>query len=287
MRLFTTQNAKTIKNQMPTLVLHLAPHTVAGIGNVCPAATAGCSAACLNTAGRGRFEHTQTARIKRTLMYYQSRDIFIAQLAAEIHEAREEHGRIAVRLNGTSDIDFSNLKLNGKTLFERFSDVVFYDYTKVYKRFLQPIPANYHLTFSYSGEPAYYKGKADQIAKNVLSLGHPVAVVFRNKLPESFLGFPVIDGDETDERFLNGGVVVGLTAKGKAKHDTTGFVVEEQREKYERAAAAITGAATAAIFVPFLIACHTDADAEQVLGTAAAVVVTLAIVLTTDAILNR
>lgn len=287
MRLFTTANTKTAKNEIPTLVLHLAPHKLVGIGNVCPAATRGCIASCLNTAGRGRFEGTQTARIKRTLMYYQQRTIFLAQLAAEIHEAREKNGRIAVRLNGTSDIDYTNMKLNGLSLFDMFEDVIFYDYTKVYKRFLQPIPKNYHLTFSYSGERDYYKGKANEIAANVLSLGYPVAVVFRNSLPETFLGYPVVDGDKTDERFLNGAVIIGLTAKGKAKHDTSGFVVDEPEEKYERTAAGIAGGVILTVFVPYVVLCHQGATNIQVLGTAATVVTTLAAVLVVDTITGK
>ena len=51
-------------------------------------------------------------------------------------------------------------------------------------------------------------------------------MVFRNELPTHWNGFPVINGDENDLRFLDPkGVVVGLKAKGKAKTDTTGFVV--------------------------------------------------------------
>jgi hypothetical protein len=48
-------------------------------------------------------------------------------------------------------------------------------------------------------------------------------------LPATFTiggkSFPVINGDETDLRFLDAkGVIVGLRAKGKARKDTTGFV---------------------------------------------------------------
>ena len=47
-------------------------------------------------------------------------------------------------------------------------------------------------------------------------------------LPTSWKGFPVYDGDDTDVRFLDpkGGYVIGLRAKGKAKKDKTGFVVQ-------------------------------------------------------------
>lgn len=223
--------------------MHLAPHKLSG-RNVCSMATAGCSAACLNTAGRGQFNVVQNARIKRTRMFFEQRENFFAQLHDEITKAKKKYGEIAVRLNGTSDIIWEAYKVyNGQNIFEALPSVIFYDYTKIAKRFFNPIPQNYHLTFSYSGEPDYYGGKAAEVAKNVLTLGYPVAVVF-SSIPESFLGYPVINGDETDERFLNGSVIVGLTAKGKAKQDNTGFVVREEGDKYITAARK----ATAVIF---------------------------------------
>ena len=58
-----------------------------------------------------------------------------------------------------------------------------------------------------------------------------IAVVFRGKLPEKFMGLPVIDGGKHDLRFLDPNpndkqVVVGLKAKGKALHDETGFAIK-------------------------------------------------------------
>ena len=119
-----------------------------------------------------------------------------------------------VRLNGTSDI-----------LWERTTDILasfpttqFYDYTKVGKRFLWDIPANYHLTFSLAENN-------DADARLALSKGHNVAAVFRKDIPASLWGFSVVNGDETDLRFLDvPGVVIGLKAKGKARKDTSGFV---------------------------------------------------------------
>jgi len=231
MELLTTVNYKVQKSSIKTLIMHLAPHKLSG-KNVCSMATAGCAAACLNTAGRGKFTVVQNARIKRTKMFFEERERFFAQLHDEITRAQRKYGHIAVRLNGTSDITWEAYKVyEGQNIFEALPSVIFYDYTKIAKRFFNPLPQNYHLTFSYSGEPEYYKGKAAEVAKNVLSLGYPVAVVF-SSLPDSFLGYPVINGDETDERFLEGSVIVGLTAKGKAKHDNTGFVVREEGDKY-------------------------------------------------------
>jgi hypothetical protein len=87
-----------------------------------------------------------------------------------------------------------------------FPDVQFYDYTKNYIRFEKELPANYHLTFSRS-ETNHDK------AMEILSKGFNVAIVF-DKLPETFAGYEVINGDENDLRFKDKkGVVVGLKYK--------------------------------------------------------------------------
>ena len=96
-----------------------------------------------------------------------------------------------------------------------FADVQFYDYTKVPGRDLG-IP-NYHLTFSLAES-----NEEDAAAE--LQRGMNIAVVF-DGVPSEYLGVPVVDGDESDLRFLDpSGVVVGLKAKGEARGDTSGFV---------------------------------------------------------------
>jgi hypothetical protein len=209
-------------------VLHLAPADVSGY-NTCPKATVGCKAACLNTAGRGgifkKGESTnviQQARIRKTKYFFERRQEFLNELTTEIVKTiakAEKQGLIPVfRLNGTSDISWEKYEVvNGKNIFQMFPQVQFYDYTKVLGRKVSHI-SNYHLTFS----------KADGNDMDVrlaASKGMNVAAVF-HKLPETYIGRTVINGDETDLRFLDAkGVVVGLKAKGKAKKDTSGFVV--------------------------------------------------------------
>jgi hypothetical protein len=59
--------------------------------------------------------------------------------------------------------------------------------------------------------------------------GANVAVVFRDKdtIPTSFAGSEVLDGDKDDLRFLDAPRrIVALYAKGDAKKDSTGFVVD-------------------------------------------------------------
>jgi hypothetical protein len=53
------------------------------------------------------------------------------------------------------------------------------------------------------------------------------AAVFRDRLPAQFMGRKVINGDESDLRFLDDkNVIIGLKAKGRARHDKTGFVFD-------------------------------------------------------------
>jgi hypothetical protein len=213
-------DAKTIKSNaygVLTGILYLAPGINSG-RNVCPMATAGCLSACLYSAGRGRFSNVQLARIRKTKMYFNDKDTFMHTLAGDIGKlarlASDNNMQPAVRLNGTSDIDFTNTGI-----FDMFSDIQFYDYTKVHRRLYTNKYSNYQLTLSRS------ESNEDQLLLALMN-GFNVAVVF-DELPQTYLGYEVIDGDQYDARFLDpeGGYVVGLKAKGEAKKDTSGFVV--------------------------------------------------------------
>ena len=225
MKLFTTGNPKLMKGEKKgylSFVLHLAPADVSGY-NTCPKATAGCKKACLNTAGRGgifkKGETTnviQQARIRKTKDFFENREQFLQNLRKDItlaiKQAEKKGLTPAFRLNGTSDISWEKYGI-----IEEFPNVQFYDYTKVRNRKVSHLK-NYHLTFSKAD------GNDSDVEK-VVSQGMNVAAVFV-KVPETYLGRKVINGDETDLRFLDEkNVIVGLKAKGKAKKDTTGFVV--------------------------------------------------------------
>lgn len=224
-------NAKTVKGdgEYITAILYLAPYKLAGSVNVCPLADlAGCASACLNTAGRGKFNSIQQARIKKTQWWASDRDGFMAQLDKDISKfetkCKDAGAKPAVRLNGTSDIRWELYKYpDGKNIFQRYSNVQFYDYTKISNRKVSDIP-NYHLTWSYSeASPSYAIGFQDAVNN-----GMNIAVVFRDKeLPKEYKSLEVIDGDKDDLRFLDPkNVIVGLYAKGDAKKDKTGFVID-------------------------------------------------------------
>jgi hypothetical protein len=229
-------DAKTIKGQKKgylTGILYLAPDTTSGIANTCPFATEGCRQACLFTAGRaGMFPEINKARIGKTGMFKFDRSAFMNTLSKNITrlvgKADREGFTPAIRLNGTSDLPWENVKgADGKSIMEQFPDVQFYDYTKNPSRMDQYLkggmPKNYHLTFSRSETN-------DAATMQILKDGGNAAVVFQVKrghpLPTDWNGYKVIDGDETDVRFLDDkSTVIGLRAKGKAKKDTTGFVL--------------------------------------------------------------
>lgn len=232
MKLLNSGNAKTRKGEklgFKTFGIHLAPEKLSGF-NVCPCASAGCAAACLNTAGRGAMSSVQKARIAKTKWLFTDRQAFLAQLHKEITAAIKSCSRQGLvpvfRLNLTSDIPWEAAAFHyeGKSIFAHFPDVQFYDYTKIKSRIWASIqgklPENYQLTFSRSE-------CNDGEVHRVLQGGGNVAVVFRGSLPEKWSGYKVVDGDETDLRFRDGSnVIVGLVEKGKAKKDESGFVVE-------------------------------------------------------------
>lgn len=228
MKLLNTGNYKTKKGESKgwkTFGIHLAPARVSGL-NACQYATPGCAAACLNTAGRGAMSNVQKARIEKTLYFFKKREEFLSNLRKEIRAAIRSCEKSGMnpcfRLNLTSDIPFHKFGI-----MEEFPEVQFYDYTKDYKRALEfvrgQLPGNYHLTFSRAETEDNHKQ-----ATNLLSYGMNVAAVFRKSLPSKWQGLRVVNGDETDLRFLDPrGVIVGLVEKGRAKKDETGFVIED------------------------------------------------------------
>ena len=226
-------DAKTIKSNAAgteylTAILYLAPaNSVPGI-NVCAMAElAGCIKACLYNAGRAAiFPAIHAARRKKTEFYRDDQKGFMLQLKKEVAAFQKKASKLgklaAIRLNGTSDIPWENIPTDsGLSLMADFPDIQWYDYTKLPGR---RVPSNYHLTASYSEANQAYASKVSKTA-------HNIAVVFRTKsLPETFLGRRVISGDSTDLRFLDEkNVVVGLYAKGTAKKDSSGFVVDYSR----------------------------------------------------------
>ena len=212
-------DAKTIKGVKQgylTGILYLVPDD-----EICPnSPNANCQKECLLWAGRGAMDSVYRARLAKTELYKNDPIQFYIKLYkaiyALIRKAKREGLIPVVRLNGTSDIDFSRV-------YSDFPDIQFYNYTKMPRVSKN---ANHHLTFSYSGEPAYQKS-----VEKALRLNMNMAVVFKGKMPAEFMGRPVINGDDNDLRFLDKpGVIVGLKFKGNIRDTKSLFVVDMDKE---------------------------------------------------------
>lgn len=228
-KLLNHDNPKTVKGEkygIITDVQYLSPAKSSGVNLCSMAYVASCVDACLHTAGRGAMSSVQMSRLRKTLFMLQYWDEYVAMLRAEIEKrakyAKRKGYKYAVRLNGTTDIRWELKLWEDMVYYNLWYDVQFYDYTKIPNR-LVPDTSIYDLTFSYSGVEKYQRH-----VDTARAMGMRLAVVFRyrTQIPKSFLGMDVVDGDDSDLRFLEPqGVVSALYAKGKAVHDTSGFVV--------------------------------------------------------------
>ena len=223
MNLLTTSNFKVSKtnefnDKYLLSIMHLYPNKI-----VCPDASPGCMRACLVSAGYGKMKSVTKARAIKTKLYLNNTTDFLTVLEknidSHVKKAKKENKHPSIRLNGTSDIAWEK-----HAIIKKYSNVLFYDYTKTYDRMVKFLtdsswPKNYYLTFSRSETN-------EEECKKVLELGGTIAVVFKDAIPETYYGYKTINGDEHDLRFLDGkSVVIGLSAKGLAKEDKSGFLV--------------------------------------------------------------
>ena len=218
-----TKARKTNRDEsirMATLTMH--PDDIVCAG----AKAAGCMEDCLVGAGLAEvYESINLARQARTDYWHNEQERFLVQLSRELENfsrlCAKQRVQGVVRLNVMSDVSWEE-----HTIPQSFPELQFYDYTKKARRFHgQRQPDNYRLMFSYSGAK-HYQSQVQSFLKSYSDA--PMAVVFRNKnFPETFMGRPVINGDDSDWVNVNHrGVVVGLVAKGPAKTNTNGFVVD-------------------------------------------------------------
>ena len=241
--LLSKNNHKTIKGEkfgIITYILYMSPFTANSKGiNVCSHASKGCAESCLVGSGMGgMYENVRNGRIRKTEYFLSDRTAFLTDLKNEIGKLVAKHSKqgdkVVFRLNGTSDIRYEKFKIfEGKNIFEVYPNVQFYDYSKNWLRFDSELPANYHLTFSRS------ETNNDK-AMEILARGYNVAMVFDN-LPETYKGYKVINGDESDLRFKDEkNVIVGLKYKkitgtgGKEKNlaaYASGFVIKTEQAK--------------------------------------------------------
>jgi len=217
------KTGKSLKYDILTAILYLIPSDGSGI-NLCPMAKiAKCDGPCLNTAGRGAMGSVQVSRLRKTLFMLQYPKEFEAMLRKEIRKLEKRAKKLGlilkIRLNGTSDVRWER---EFPEILQEFQEFM-YDYTKIPNRNIGNFP-KYDLTFSYSGVKEY-----QPFVKQAIDNGLRIAVVFKHKdkIPHKFLGMYCINGDDSDDTSsAPNGVVWALYAKGKARNDTSGFVVD-------------------------------------------------------------
>ena len=238
--LLTMDSLKTMKSQKrgyDTYIMYLTPHKDNDSkANACPSASKGCIAACLFNSGNARFNRVQAGRKNKSNYFIENRNEFMIQLDQEIGKLSKRYlkksNKLCIRLNGTSDWAWEEIIVrDNKSIFELYPNIIFYDYTKTASRFNGDMPNNYHLTFSRS------ESNSVEVLE-VLKGGGNVAVVFSG-LPETYLGYEVVNGDIDDLIFLQPkNVVVGLSHKraatkgGGKRNDlaiSSGFVVETDK----------------------------------------------------------
>ena len=203
------------KYDYTTGILYLQPSNAVSVKTFCPFADpAGCKDDCLGkTSGRLAMSQSQRAMTRRSIQYVFDPDGFKERLRHEI--IKNERDNYCIRLNGTSDLDWSDL-------IASLPNVQFYDYTKVFKRLERNTLANYHLTFSAS----FKSENTIQQTKEAVKRKYNVAIPLNTKECKGEFKRPtelvinskkesVQNFDITDLRFLDKPSSIGtLTRKG-------------------------------------------------------------------------
>ena len=223
MKLLTHYSAKLDKSQNDeylNAILYLDPSYKE---EVCKGKSKGCFASCLVNSGRMIMKNAVNARYNRTEYYFNDNEMFMitlkGEIAALLYKAEKQGKKLAMRLNGTSDLDFT-------AVYNSFPQVQFYEYTKrmdLVKK-LHSID-NVYVTFS------KHENHTLENVSHLITKGINVAIVFEGKVPETLININVIDGDKHDRRFEDvDGRIIGLKLKGtnaiKALAIASGFAIK-------------------------------------------------------------
>ena len=196
-------------------VMYLQPADKVAMQTICAfAAKAGCKEPCLIDSGQLGMTTGQNAATKRTILMLLRPDYFKKQVLAEIDKAERRAAKpgqlpALFRLNGTSDLDFSDI-------IKQRPASMFYDYSKILSRVRKNTIANYDITFSGS----MFSMQSRSALQKAAAAGHRIAMAFNTKLiPSDSLTIPdnLADFDKTDLRHLDGPVIGALTRKGSNK----------------------------------------------------------------------
>lgn len=216
---------KTGKSERYTLILHLLPHKMAGVGNLCPSSTRGCRANCLEHSGHGVMDSVKAGRLARTVFMHTYPGSAAVLITHEITLALARHQDVGVRMNGTSDLRWELITPEWLRMMG-YEGVTFYDYTKFSPHLRM---ADYHLTYS-----AHEDRTPAEWAQMCLD-GFNVAAVVRHPphlIPSVVnlggIEVPTLNGDLSDDRTQDKpGHLVLLYPKGpRIWSDLSGFTFD-------------------------------------------------------------
>lgn len=213
-----TINAKTEKGENVDILFEGVPANLIKHFNSCVDPSS-CLKTCLYFSGMnnlfqsksGNLSTAMMKRIRRMFLLKNDSKLFFRLVKRDIEtallNARFDGVKCGVRLNGYTDLDWNSFQ---SEMLAEFPEINFYDYSKNLEK--ENIA---HTTFSYNG------GDLIPYIEKVAS-GQNVAVVVnikKNKpLPKTWHGLPVLDGDPTDNRYLDGkGFWIFLRAKNTIK----------------------------------------------------------------------
>ena len=180
-------NSKTAKNDSETYILYLAPYNQNSKKiNICPKASKGCAKSCLFSAGRGAFSNVINSRLNKTEYFLHDKKTFINQLSNEL---------IKINKKASKNTNQTLIRLNGT------SDL---DFIYLLKKYASFDISNYQNLHFYDYTKILGKVKKYANDKNY-------TLTFSRAEDNEMLKFK--------------SVILGLKAKGKAKKDTTGFVI--------------------------------------------------------------
>lgn len=206
---------KLKKSKIYTVGLTIQHADVSGI-ETCPW-RGHCTSVCVLDNGNGRYSSVQKARNIKTQFLAQYPENFLRILGSEIKKHSQEQDAVLVRLNVNSDLRWYNILTSLANNEIGMDNVYVYDYTK------NPavltgngmVGTRYRIVYSVNENSDMNK------VTSFIHNGGTAAIVTNRrktqKILNSFMGLPLVDGDLSDDRYNEKGVWVDLAAKGKAR----------------------------------------------------------------------
>lgn len=203
-------------DKFDTYIMYLQPADKVAIKTLCTFADkAGCKKPCLISSGQLGMSTGQSAATKRTILMLLRPQSFESAILSEIDKAERKAVKTGLpalfRLNGTSDIDFSNI-------MKQRPNSLFYDYTKEISRVRKNTLKNYDLTFSGS----MFSVQSKTALRKAVSAKYRIAMAFNTKgLKDDDLQLrrDLKSFDTTDLRHLDDNVIGTLKRKGSNKQE--------------------------------------------------------------------